>query len=86
MPVLVEKKSLGNEKGNQQDQNLFMCNEVNKKSTEINKMKILTPKYSSTEIKARNFLTNLSYRRLSKNDHMNISFEIITVFHLSRKI
>lgn len=49
-------------------------------------MKILTPKYSSTEIKARNFLTNLSYRRLSKNDHMNISFEIITVFDLSRKI
>ena len=58
----------------------------NKKNTEINKMKILTPKYSSTEIKARNFLTNLSYRRLSKNDHMNISFEIITVFDLSRKI
>lgn len=31
VPVLVEKKPLGNEKGNQQDQNLFMCNEVIKK-------------------------------------------------------
>lgn len=28
--VLVEKELLGKKKENQQDQNLFMCNEINK--------------------------------------------------------
>ena len=40
------------------------------------KRKSLQPKYSNTKIKARNFLTNLSYQRLNKNKHLNVSFVI----------
>ena len=32
--------------------------------------------YSNTKVKARNFLTNISYRRLNKNDYINVSFTI----------
>ena len=49
--------------------------EINRKGTK-KKRKSLQPKYSNTKIKARNFLTNLSYQRLNKNKHLNISFVI----------
>ena len=47
------------------------------------KGKAKTP-YSSTKVKARNFLSNISYRRLKENDAFNIS--LLTVFHFLYKI
>ena len=49
--------------------------EINRRGTK-KKRKSLQPKYSNTKIKARNFLTNLSYQRLNKNKHLNVSFVI----------
>ena len=45
------------------------------KKKKRNNQRVKTP-YSSTTMKARNFLTNISYRRISDKDFKNINFII----------
>ena len=60
------------EKESQQGLDFFLCNEDEPK----NKKQKMTSKiaYSHTKVKAMNFLTNISFRSLNKNEHANISF------------
>ena len=44
------------------------------------------PKHSNTKIKARNFLTNLSYQRLNKNNHLDISLVIDSYSFLTKNV
>ena len=63
-----------NQNGNQQDQDFFLDDkDVPKKTKRQQRNK--TP-YSSTKMKARNFLTNISYRRISDKDFKNVNFII----------
>ena len=56
--LLVEKSSVEMvSKENQQD----LCDEVDKKRKKNKKSTLTNPKYSNTNNKARNFLTNISY-------------------------
>ena len=68
---------------------IFLSDNVNKKKqkSEINK-------YSSTKVKARNFLTNISYSGIKNKDYHNKSFDIdifsflilyLNPFYLERK-
>ena len=59
--------------GNQQGQNFFLDDKDVPKKIKRNNERAKTP-YSSTQIKARNFLTNISYRRVSDNDFKNANF------------
>lgn len=43
-------------------------------------------KYSSRKTKARNFLINLSYRLLNKNDHLNVSFVIYCISFITQDL
>ena len=61
--------------GNQQGQDFFLDDKVVPKKTKHNNQRVKTP-YSSTTMKARNFLTNISYRRISDKDFKNINFII----------
>ena len=63
-----------NQSGNQQGQDFFLDDKDVPKKTKRNK-RAKTP-YSSTKMKARNFLTNISYRRVSDKDFKNINFII----------
>ena len=60
--------------GNQQGQNFFLDDKDVQKKIKRNK-RSKTP-YSSTKMKARNYLTNISYRRVSDKDFKNIDFVI----------
>ena len=60
--------------GNQLDQNFFQDNnDIPNKRKKVRKAK--TP-YSPTKIKARNYLSNLAYRRICDKDLLNVSFII----------
>ena len=96
VPILVEKKLMQEyQKENYQNQNLFLCDEINqKKKIKKRRGKSSQSKYSNAKIKAGNFITNPPYQRLNKNDHLNISFVIdcfsfiiknINPFSLERK-
>ena len=63
-----------NQNGNQQDQDFFLDDkDVPKKTKRQQRNK--TP-CSSTKMKARNFLTNISYRRISDKDFKSVNFII----------
>ena len=69
----IQQQTSGNT--NQLDQNIFQDNKdiLTKRATK---------KYSSTKVKARNLLTNLSYTRYSNDDVKKPSFtvDIVTYF------
>ena len=73
MDVDMSKLNL-DQNGSQQGQNFCLDDkDVQKK----NKIKRATKSpYSSTKIKARNFLSNISYRRISDKDFQNANFII----------
>ena len=60
-------------KENQQNHSFFLYDDVNYKK--IKKKKTAT-KYRNATINSRNFLTNISHRKLNKNNHLNLSFGI----------
>ena len=71
MEVDMLKQNL-EQSGNQPDQNFFLDNnDIPKKK----KKKSKSP-YSPTKIKTRNFLSNISYRRISDKDFQNANFII----------
>ena len=51
------------------DQNFYVGNNVDE-CIKITKKK----KYTMTEVKVQNFLTNISYKKLTENDFVNKSF------------
>ena len=69
--VVVESSEVN---GNQLDQNFFQDNnDIPKKNKKVKKAK--TP-YSPTKIKARNYLSNVAYRRKYDKDLLNAGFLI----------
>ena len=66
VPILVEINPRGTKKKSARPKFLLDWQIQSKKRKQ----------YSNTKIKARNFLTNLSYQRLNKNEHLNVSFVI----------
>lgn len=69
----VEKQQVEEEIESQQILDLIQCNNDEPKQRKRQK-NIGRSSCSHTNVKARNFLTNISYRRLNKNDRTNISF------------
>ena len=66
--------------GSQLDQNIFLDDNDKKVGEEIKKPAAKKRKYSTTKIKTRNILTNLSYARINSLDFSNKSYvlDIIT--------
>ena len=65
------------DRGNQQDQNFSQDdNDIPKKKK---RKRTAKSNYSNTKVKARNLLTNVSYRRFKQKDFNNASF-IIDIF------
>ena len=62
-------------KENQQNHSFFLYDEVNYKKKRKRK-KTTATKYRNATINSRNFLTNISYRKLNKKNHLNLSFGI----------
>ena len=80
------------EKESQQDLDLLLCDEDEPKRKKKKGDK--SSDYSHTKVKSSNFLTNISYRQLNKNDHSNVSFVLdyisfimqnLNLFSLERK-
>ena len=73
MDIDITQQNL-EQNGNQQGQNFCQDdNDILKKKKKQAK-KGQTSMYSSTKIKARNFLSNIAYRRISKKDFVSASF------------
>ena len=72
----VLNKSNSEQNGSQQGQNFCLDDkDIQKKKNKRNKKARRSP-YSCTKMKARNFLTNISYRRISDKDFKNANFVI----------
>ena len=57
------------------DQNFYMGNNVDQqKNSKFTKVLKERKRYSSTKVKTKNFLTNISYKRLTKKKFTNKSF------------
>ena len=73
----VLNKANSDQNGSQQGQNFCLDDkDVQKKKNQKNKAKANRSPYSCTKMKAKNFLSNISYRRISDKDFQNVNFVI----------
>lgn len=65
--------------------NFFLCNDAYTKR-KYNNHVVLAKRYNNKRIKARNFLKNIVYSPLNKNDHLNRAFVVNAYTFLTQNL